>query len=73
MITYIRSFEEKAELDMAMCYKKLWKQLIGRYMTCAVRCRREWNLMRVARRGTEPPSDWLHYKEVNLGFAIRLR
>ena len=35
--------------------------------------RREWNLMRVTRRGTEPPSDWLYYKAVNLGFAIRLR
>ena len=35
--------------------------------------RREWNLMRVTRRGTEPPSDWLYYKAFNLGFAIRLR
>ena len=35
--------------------------------------RREWNLMRVTRRGTEPPSDWLYYKAANLGFAIRLR
>lgn len=35
--------------------------------------RREWNLMRVTRRGTEPPSDWLYYKASNLGFAIRLR
>lgn len=35
--------------------------------------RREWNLMRVTRRGTESPSDWLYYKAANLGFAIRLR
>lgn len=35
--------------------------------------RREWNLMRVTRRGTEPPSDWLSYKAANLGFSIRLR
>ncbi len=35
--------------------------------------RREWNLMHVTRRGTEPPSDWLYYKASNLGFAIRLR
>ena len=35
--------------------------------------RREWNLMRVTRRGTETPSDWLYYKAANLGFAIRLR
>ena len=35
--------------------------------------RREWNLMRVTRRGSEPPSDWLYYKASNLGFAIRLR
>ena len=35
--------------------------------------RREWNMMRVTRRGTEPLSDWLYYKASNLGFAIRLR
>lgn len=35
--------------------------------------RREWNLMRATRRGSEPPSDWLHYKAANYGFAIRLR
>ena len=35
--------------------------------------RREWNLMRATRRGTEPPSDWLYYKASNLGFAIRVR
>lgn len=35
--------------------------------------RREWNLMRATRRGTEPPSDWLSYKAANLGFSIRLR
>ena len=35
--------------------------------------RREWNLMRVTRRGTEPPSDWLYYKAANFGFSIRLR
>lgn len=35
--------------------------------------RREWNMMRMTRRGTDPPSDWLYYKASNLGFAIRLR
>jgi hypothetical protein len=35
--------------------------------------RREWNMMRMTRRGTEPPSDWLYYKASNLGFAIRLK
>ena len=35
--------------------------------------RREWDMMRMTRRGTEPPSDWLYYKASNLGFAIRLR
>ena len=35
--------------------------------------RREWDLMRVTRRGTEPPSDWLRYKAANIGFFIRLR
>lgn len=35
--------------------------------------RREWNLMCVTRRGTEPPSDWLSYKAANFGFSIRLR
>ena len=35
--------------------------------------RREWDMMRVTRRGTEPLSDWLYYKASNLGFAIRLR
>ena len=35
--------------------------------------RREWNMMRMTRRGAEPPSDWLYYKASNLGFAIRLR
>ena len=35
--------------------------------------RREWNMMRMTRRGTEPPSDWLYYKASNLGFVIRLR
>lgn len=34
--------------------------------------RREWNLMRVTRRGTEPPSDWLYYKAANFGLSIRL-
>lgn len=34
---------------------------------------REWNLMRVTRRGGEPPSDWLHYKASNYGFSIMLR
>lgn len=34
---------------------------------------REWNMMRMTRRGTEPPSDWLYYKASNLGFAIRLK
>ena len=32
--------------------------------------RREWNLMRVTRRGAEPPSDWLRYKAANAGFVI---
>ena len=35
--------------------------------------RREWNMMRMTRRGMEPLSDWLYYKASNLGFAIRLR
>lgn len=35
--------------------------------------KREWNLMRVTRRGLEPPSDWLEYKASNYGFSIRLR
>lgn len=35
--------------------------------------RREWNLMCVTRRGTEPPSDWFSYKAANFGFSIRLR
>ena len=35
--------------------------------------RREWDLMRVTRRGTEPPSDWFYYKAGSRGFSIRLR
>ena len=35
--------------------------------------RREWNLMRATRRGTEPPSDWIYYKTANFGFTIRMR
>ena len=35
--------------------------------------RREWNLMRATRRGTEPPSDWIEYSASHRGFAIRLR
>lgn len=35
--------------------------------------KREWNLMRVTRRGVEAPSDWLHYKASNYGFSIMLR
>ena len=35
--------------------------------------RREWNLMRVTRRGTEPPSDWLEYNAGHYGFSLRLR
>ena len=35
--------------------------------------RREWNLMRATRRGTEPPSDWLEYKSGHYGFSLRLR
>lgn len=35
--------------------------------------RREWNLMRATRRGTEPPSDWIDYSASHRGFAIRLR
>ena len=34
--------------------------------------RREWNLMRATRRGTEPPSDWLEYKSGHYGFSLRL-
>jgi len=34
--------------------------------------RREWNLMRATRRGTEPPSDWIEYSASHRGFAIRL-
>ena len=35
--------------------------------------RREWSLMRVTRRGVEPPSDWLEYTESVHGTVIRLR
>lgn len=35
--------------------------------------RRDWNLMRATRRGTEPPSDWIDYSASHRGFAIRLR
>lgn len=35
--------------------------------------RREWNLMRATRRGTDPPSEWVDYKASHRGFAIRLR
>lgn len=35
--------------------------------------RRDWNLMRAIRRGTEPPSDWIDYSASHRGFAIRLR
>ena len=35
--------------------------------------RREWNLMRATRRGSEPPSDWLEYKSGHYGFSLRLR
>lgn len=35
--------------------------------------RRGWDLMRVTRRGTEPPSDWFYYKAGSRGFSIRLR
>ena len=35
--------------------------------------RRDWNLMRATRRGTEPPSDWIDYTASHRGFAIRLR
>lgn len=35
--------------------------------------KREWDLMRVTRRGVEAPSDWLHYKASNYGFSIMLR
>ena len=35
--------------------------------------RREWNLMRATRRGTEPPSDWIEYSASHRGFALRLR
>ena len=35
--------------------------------------RREWNMMRATRRGTELPSDWIEYNASHRGFAIRLR
>ena len=35
--------------------------------------RREWNMMRATRRGTEPPSDWIEYSASHRGFALRLR
>ena len=35
--------------------------------------RREWNMMRATRRGTEPPSDWIEYSASHRGFAIRMR
>ena len=35
--------------------------------------RREWNLMRATRRGTEPPSDWLEYTAAYYGFTLKLR
>ncbi|MGN0833897.1 MAG: hypothetical protein ACI4RD_09665 [Kiritimatiellia bacterium] len=35
--------------------------------------RRDWNLMRATRRGTEPPSDWIDYKGSYRGFAVKLR
>ena len=34
--------------------------------------RRDWNLMRATRCGTEPPSDWIDYSASRRGFAIRL-
>jgi hypothetical protein len=35
--------------------------------------RRDWNLMRATRRGTDLPSDWIEYNASHRGFAIRLR
>lgn len=35
--------------------------------------RREWNMMRATRRGTEPPSYWIEYSASHHGFAIRMR
>ena len=35
--------------------------------------KREWNLMRVTRRGSEVSSDWIEYKAAAHGFTIRLR
>ncbi len=35
--------------------------------------RREWNLVRVTRRGTEPPSDWFEYNAGHCGFTLRVR
>ena len=35
--------------------------------------KREWNLMRVTRRGSEVSSDWIEYKAAVNGFTIRLR
>ena len=35
--------------------------------------RREWNLMRATRRGSEPPSDWVDFNGGRCGFSLRLR
>lgn len=35
--------------------------------------RREWDLMRVTRRGVEQPSDWVSYEAGPYGFTIRVR
>ena len=35
--------------------------------------KREWNLMRVTRRGSEVSTDWIEYKAAVNGFTIRLR
>lgn len=34
--------------------------------------RREWNMIRATRRGSERPSDWIEYNASHRGFAIRL-
>ena len=67
-----------------LCFNRLWKLLIDRSMTrtqmrlAAERppawlWRREWNLMRVTMRGTEPPSEWIEYNAGHCGFTLRMR
>lgn len=35
--------------------------------------RRDWNLMRATRRGTDLPSDWIEYRAAHRGFIIRIK